>query len=199
MRNKQTNRKGVFLITAGLLLIVAALGFLGYNLWDDHRATESVESIAAQLRVEIPEMPEYIPYPNAEMPVRTIDGVDYIGMLEIPSQGLELPIISEWSYSALQIAPCRYEGTAYRDSLIIAAHNYRSHFRPLNNLVAGDEVRFTDVDGNVFRYEVVLRETLEPTAIEEMKREEWDLTLFTCTLGGQYRVTVRCERVDDQF
>lgn len=24
----------------------------------------------------------------------------------------------------------------------------------------------------------------------------WDLSLFTCTLGGQFRVTVRCERAE---
>ena len=35
-------------------------------------------------------------------------------------------------------------------------------------------------------------ETLSPFAIEEMTGGNWDLTLFTCTVGGQYRVTVRC-------
>lgn len=193
------NCKGLFLIFAGLLLIVAALCFLGYNLWDDRRASESVEAAVVELKAEIPEEAAYIPYPEVEMPVKTIDGVDYIGMLEIPSQELELPIISEWSYAGLRIAPCRYVGTAYRDSMILAAHNYRTHFRCLNNLAAGEEIRFTDVEGNVFRYRVVLRETLEPTAIEEMQSGDWDLTLFTCTLGGQYRVTVRCERIDDRY
>ena len=49
------------------------------------------------------------------------------------------------------------------------------------------------MDGNVFRYEVVELETLMPTAIEEMTSGDWDLTLFTCTIGGGSRVTVRCE------
>ena len=54
---------------------------------------------------------------------------------------------------------------------------------------------FTDVDGNVYNYEVAELETLQPAAVDEMKSGEWDLTLFTCTIGGQTRVTVRCDRV----
>lgn len=35
-------------------------------------------------------------------------------------------------------------------------------------------------------------------AVEEMESGDWDLSLFTCTLGGSYRVTVRCERTEDE-
>ena len=38
-------------------------------------------------------------------------------------------------------------------------------------------------------------ETLESTAVEDMVSEEWDLTLFTCDLSGESRITVRCLRV----
>ena len=103
-----------------------------------------------------------------------------------------LPIISNWSYPNLKKAPCRYSGSAYTNDLILAAHNFSSHFGNLKSLALGDTVLFTDVDGNVFSYRVAERETLQPTAIEEMKSGNWDLTLFTCTLGGSYRVTVRC-------
>ena len=39
---------------------------------------------------------------------------------------------------------------------------------------------------------------LEPTDIEEMLSEEWDLSLFTCTFGGATRITVRCERLSNR-
>ena len=81
--------------------------------------------------------------------------------------------------------------------LVIAAHNYRSHFGNLKNFTGGEEIIFTDVDGNKFYYTVVLCEILQPTEVEEMKAEEWDLTLFTCTYGGGQRVTIRCERTDE--
>ena len=196
----------IFIIT-GLLLIAAALFLTGFNLYDEHRAERSVDHVLEQMKPqETPvlregEIPDYIVNPDMEMPVETIDGLDYIGTLEIPSLDLELPVLSEWNYPNLRVAPCRYVGSAYQGNLIIAAHNYPSHFGNLKHLQEGEIVRFTDVDGNRFMYKVVVRETLEPTAIDEMQSEEegaWDLTLFTCTIGGQSRVTVRCVQVEEQ-
>lgn len=206
------NKRGSILIFMGLLLLAAALFLTSYNLYDDYRASRSSIHAAEQLRKGIPgrgidsdafgnpggdrdnEIPDYILNPDMDMPVKNIDGQDYIGILSIPSLGLELPVISEWSYSRLKIAPCRYSGSAYSGNLIIAAHNYRSHFGSLRNLEEGSDVIFTDVDGNIFTYTVMVREILMSTDVQEMEGGGWDLTLFTCTAGGQNRVTVRCVR-----
>ena len=51
------------------------------------------------------------------------------------------------------------------------------------------------MNGAVTSYEVVEVDILNPTAIEEMTDSGFDLTLFTCTYGGQSRVTVRCNTV----
>ena len=204
--------RGNDLIALGLLLIAAALFLALYNVWDEARAERSVRQTADRLETMIPSSPEpqpenappeeilypdYVLNPEMEMPEEEIDGVDYIGTLRIPALGLELPIISQWSYPNLKVAPCRYAGSAYLDDLVIAAHNYPSHFGMLKDLSPGDEVTFTDMDGNVFRYEVAELETLPPTAIEDMTESGYALTLFTCTLGGASRVTVRCSRVQD--
>lgn len=39
-------------------------------------------------------------------------------------------------------------------------------------------------------------EILKPTDVEQMIAGDWQLTLFTCTVGGTSRVTVRCRQVD---
>lgn len=212
------NKKGFLLISIGLLLVAAALVLAAYNLYDESRASRSARQAAAQLEEffppEIPldesaepteappqdmeelEIPDYVLNPKMDMPVQNIDGQDYIGVLRIPALDLELPVINEWSYPHLKIAPCRYEGSAYLGNLVLAGHNYRSHFGSLKNLTQGDTVTFTDMDGNIFTYEVAALETLQPTAVEDMTAGGWDLTLFTCTYGGQSRVTVRCERTE---
>lgn len=219
-----TKRPGRWLIAIGLFLMVLAAALAVYNMWEENKAAESSGMALEQLRQEIPlietvppeyidsgyehdgstgdlldkddiEIPDYILNPEMEMPELEIDGVKYIGILEIPALGLELPVISSWSYPALNIAPCRYVGSAYTDDLVIAAHNYSSHFAGLKELQPGCAVIFTDSDGNRFEYEVVLTETLQPDHVEEMKSGGWDLSLFTCTIGGQYRVTVRCEKI----
>ena len=141
-------------------------------------------------------VPDHVLNPEMAMPEENIDGRSYIGVLDIPALELSLPIISEWSYDALQIAPCRYSGSTYLDNLVIAGHNYRSHFASLPQLQPGDTVTFTDMDGNVFSYAVSSLETLSPYAVSDMTSGDWDLTLFTCTVGGQSRLAIRCDRTE---
>ena len=185
------------LILGGLLLIAAALCLTAYNLWDDQRAGRAAQQTLEQPAVSAPqpELPGYILDPEMEMPTVDINGTAYIGTLEIPALELTLPVVSQWSDQALKLAPCRYTGSAYLDDLIIAGHNYKRHFARLGELNVGDKVLFTDADSNLFSYQVSKLEQLAGTAVEEMEAGDWDLTLFTCTIGGKARVTVRCERV----
>ena len=100
------------------------------------------------------------------------------------------------SYPLLKLAPCRYAGSAYQGNLVIAAHNYKTHFRKIRTLSEGSEVRFTDAAGNVFVYHVAVVEALAAQNVEDMISGEWPLSLFTCTADGKNRVTVRCEQTE---
>ena len=191
--------RGAVWINAGLLLIAAALFLSAYNEWEAHEARDSARQVIAQLCDELPTEagePTTLPDVRQEMPVKTINGRDYIGVLSIPSLELELPVISQWDYPALKVAPCRYSGSLYQDNLIICAHNYASHFGKLKELQPGDIVLFTDMDEHVVTFQMVERETLNPMDAEGMEAGDWDLTLFTCTIDGQTRVTIRFERVE---
>lgn len=211
MQYKKKNRIGNILKGAGLILVTAAVLLLVYNLWDGHRARESEEAILAEYlqenkkASESPEasdkedkqnIPDYLLNPDMDMPeytLKSLGDVACIGILEIPALDLELPVISSWSYSSLRLAPCRYSGSAYKGDLVIAAHNYQSHFGGLRTLPEGSEVFFTDAVGNRFSYYVAVTEALTPWSVDDMMSGEWPLTLFTCTLDSQNRVTVRCE------
>lgn len=211
MQYKKKNRIGNILKGAGLILVTAAVLLLVYNLWDGHRARESEEAILAEYlqenkkASESPDasdkedkqnIPDYLLNPDIDMPeytLKSLGDVACIGILEIPALDLELPVISSWSYSSLRLAPCRYSGSAYKGDLVIAAHNYQSHFGGLRTLPEGSEVFFTDAVGNRFSYYVAVTEALTPWSVDDMTSGEWPLTLFTCTLDSQNRVTVRCE------
>jgi sortase A len=193
-------------MTAGVLLLAGAVALASYNMYIDKHAGEKSKEIKQQLneliqekiladsyiQEDITDIPLYVKNPEMAMPVISIDGNDYIGVLDIPELDISLPVMSEWSYPKLKIAPCRYTGTIYMNNMVIAAHNYDSHFGRLKELQPGDSITFTDTDGNLFYYEVTDMEVLEPTAIEDMKNSGYDLTLFTCTYGGKTRYTVRC-------
>lgn len=199
-----TNAERKFLLGGGLLLVAAALFLTGSNLWEADQAAQASEQVLRQLeRVELPVAEVQQTEENSdslarvldqevEMPEREVDGNLYIGVLEIPTLELELPVMSRWSESSLEISPCRYQGSAYKGDLILAAHNYPRHFGGLGSLTRGDAVFLTDMKGNRFFYTVSRIERLDGTAIQEMEQGSWDLTLFTCTLDGTGRITVRC-------
>lgn len=200
---------GKICMILGALLILGALGLLAYNEWDASRADKASQDALGKLEESLTGtieennkaesmVPQSELDPEREMTETEIDGWNYIGYLSIPSIGLELPVMSEWSYAGLKVAPGRYSGSTYADDMVVCAHNYAKHFSPIKWLQAGAEVYFTDMDGMRWSYEVDNVETLQPTQIEKMttvtEEDNWDLTLFTCTTGGSARCAVRCVR-----
>lgn len=211
---------GNLLVVIGSCMILCSGLLVGYNVLDSGRAEESVTQTMAELQTVLPEVivpaenfspekltqisqndptidiPYFVVNPKIEMLEQEIHGIPYVGVLEIPALSLELPIVSQWSQANARIAPCRYKGSVYMDDMIICAHNYQSHFGNLPSLSIGDTIRFTDMEGNLFRYRVLEIEVMDGTAVEQMEAGDWDLTLFTCTIGGKSRFTVRCQRAD---
>lgn len=198
-------RADIIIIAVGAVLILSALLLLIYNRCEDVRAGQEAESLLASVEAAIsaqematpnkPESTEALSPPlDPEMPVVTLDGYEYVGYVEIPTLGLKLPVMAEWDYTRLQIAPCRQFGSSRTDNLVIAAHNYDTHFGKLKELSKGDTVIFTDMEGIVSTYCIEKLETLSPDAVDTVLNSGYDLVLYTCTKGGKTRVTVFCDR-----
>lgn len=204
------------LIFTGILMLIAAAALCAFNIIQDKRAYQKSQDVLTELKRLIPEPTEEIPTKTAENPADdlflqyeqveeaepiaiNVDGIDYSGYISLPSLGLELPVIDNWSYDALEISPCRFSGTASGNDLIIAAHNYNSHFGRIDELDNGAEFSFIDISGHIYRYIVEDIRVLDGSDSEGMfsgSESEWDITLFTCTLSGQARVAVRGSRCD---
>ena len=174
-------KRSAWLVRLGVVLLAAALGLTLYNLRQSNDAAQTTAQVLQELETALPERrepaqapataaspqetepkPDYVLNPDMEMPVTRVQNRDYIGVLTIPALGLELPIISSWDYPSLRVSPCRYTGSVYTDNMIIAAHNYASHFGRLGELSPGDSLTFQDIDGNVFSYTVADLELIDP-------------------------------------
>lgn len=189
---------GVICVFLGVLCILSAIGFVAYNRWEDMNAKDVAQDFLEDVQSIINEEQSEQPLLNdTKMATVEVDGYDCIGILSVPVLDLELPVLTDWSYAKLKKAPCHYYGSYYEKDFVIAAHNYKSHFGRLSKLQAGDIVVFTDVSGTVHYYEVIILETLPKNATKEMITSGFDLSLYTCTLGGGSRVTVRCNAVQD--
>ena len=195
-----SKKTGVAALAVGAMLILSALLLLFHNWREGAEAGQEAGNVLSELESAIgaddAETPETAPADTSELPVEIVNGYEYIGYVEIPLLELKLPVMSEWSYEQLRISPCRQSGSSYTDDLVIAAHNYSTHFGRLKELSIGDAVIFTDMDGVVNTYCVKKLETVAPDDVDTVLNSGFDLVLYTCTKGGQTRVTVFCDRVD---
>ena len=184
-------KSGVILISLGAVLILAALLLFLYNRGEDRRAGQEAESLLEDARSAM--AADTDPEPQEELAEEIT--YDYAGVIAIPDLSLELPVIDQWSYARLKVAPCRQSGAAADGDLVIAAHNYKSHFGYLDRLEPGASVIFTDMEGTVYRYAVEEIRQLEPEDAEDVSSvfsSEYPLVLYTCTPGGKARVAVFC-------
>ena len=107
------NKAGNCLIYIGFLFVVAAIILTSYNFWDDRRAAAASGAAMEEILLDISnakemqeeETPDYFVAPEMEMPKSSVGEYDYIGVLDIPALGMNLPVVGELSYSALKVAP----------------------------------------------------------------------------------------------
>ncbi|MBE6963664.1 MAG: sortase [Ruminococcaceae bacterium] len=206
--------RGIFLITLGLLMSVsAAVIFARYEYQAEIAGANAeilLDALEAQIQQRVEssrhspakqenptaELPKTTIQPEAsERPQATLEGYELVGIVRVPSLGLELPVLDSWDYDLLKIAPCRYSGSTETGDLILLAHNYERHFGTLKKAQIGTEVEFCDVNGTVYRYEIAAAEILKKTELDRLTSSDYDLTLFTCTNGGYSRYVVRCTQV----
>lgn len=202
-------KAGTRLLAAGAVLMGSALLLFLSNYHTDQNAGREARRLTgelhraiaqAQLPLEDPEPGETEPTegetaPDPQLPTAWIDGYEYVGILSVPALELELPVMDQWDYARLRIAPCRQLGSSRTDDLVIAAHNYRSHFGGLSALALGARVCFTDMEGLENQYIVAEVKTLAPEAVDAVLNSGHDLVLYTCTPGGATRVVAFCDRV----
>lgn len=205
------SKSGIVCIILGAALLLGALLLAQFNRREDAAAKQAAMEVMPQLVAQIQERAakdstepadvelqvplELLTEEDKRMTEVEIDGHLYIGYISVPAVQIELPVMSNWSYPKLKIAPCRYTGSVRGEDMVLMAHNYNGHFKRISELEIGDDVFFTDMDGNEICYQVVGKDVLGSTAVEEMTAGDFDLTLFSCTYGGASRVTVYCDLV----
>ena len=116
---------GAALIFLGLLLLFGAFGLWQSNRGEALEAEEQSRAVMRQLAPAIAERaenPAHLQPAAAEgassaadptMDTVEVDGRLYVGFLTVPDLGLELPVMADWDYDLLKIAPCRYSVLNY--------------------------------------------------------------------------------------
>lgn len=198
-----SKKAGIAIMALGAVLMISALLLFSENRREDIRAGQDAESLLARVEAAVVSAPTEIPSAPTEptlapeLPVVVIDGYGYVGYLQIPALELTLPVMDQWDYGRLKKAPCRQLGSSRTGDLVIAAHNYSTHFGKLKKLVAGDAVIFTDMDHITNTYAVAEVRTVDPEDVEAVVNSGYPLVLYTCTPGGKTRVAVFCQQSEE--
>jgi len=197
----KAKRAGIVLFVVGILAFCAAGGLWLCNEREEQTVFEYSEQMTQAFIVQMADTTSVTADEDTPDDMKYIildDGEAYIGLLSIPALNINLPVNNTWSYEKLRNTPCRFSGDIETDSIVIAAHNYASHFRDIANLAPGELVILTDAEGNENHYSVAEIIIAQPADTNQVVNSDYDLTLFTCTYSGQARVVVRCLRMEKE-
>lgn len=120
--------------------------------------------------------------------------LNYLGIIDIESVEVHLPLWDESSLVALRYGAGHYESSVLPGQIgncSILGHRMTqegSLFNRLGEVVIGDTIRITTVDGNEYLYVVDEILTILPEELEDMigpdVSDERQITLVTCTPTG---------------
>lgn len=179
------------LIISGLLFIFGAIFIIGYTAYIDYVSVKNTNEVLDIMKEKIEEKTiEEIDVAD-DIPVIKVEDKNYIGILEVPTLEITLPIMNEWNNTNSKLSPCRYVGD-YNTNIFIGGHNSSSQFSKIKNIKVGTKVYFLDNYGNRHEYEVKEIEIVDQYDLDKLLDTEYRLTLFTCTTNNKARVVVRC-------
>lgn len=134
----------------------------------------------------------------------TGSGANYTieAIVRVPRLEINYPVISETSEELLKISINKYWGPAPNQvgNYCVVGHNYKSKkmFGRLSEAVNGDIVELEDMSGNVVKYSVYDRYTVEPTdtrCTSQLTGGNREVTLITCTNYGKQRLVVKAREI----
>lgn len=163
-------------VGCALILCAAALTVI-WQISMKNAAMRSQEH-AALLKQLLPQDRTAVPEVRAdnEMPALSLDGVDYVGLVEIPSQDACLPVRSDWARDLP--APCVFSGSLYDGSLVIGAGSQSGQMPFYAQLDSGDVLFFTDMTGCCYAYRINFIEYRDHADAQAFSEHESEITLF---------------------
>ena len=191
--------RGVLLLVLGGLLLLGAAALFLLQQQRDRLAGQTAAALVSAVKSGRYTVQTEPAQPAGDTPVEPVavtpDGHAVLGILRMEALSIELPVLAQWSYTLLDVSPCRYSGSVAGGNLVILGHSYDSHFRPLRQAEVGMSVELTDAAGLLHRYRVAEVETVARSNGDALP-SSYPLTLFTCTSDSRHRVLVRCEAID---
>lgn len=192
-----TNLKNLFnrksLVIVGVGLIVTAIVILAVSQWNIHASKQKTQEYLSTIGKLIPNPQGALPQERAHnaMPTLSIDGADFVGILEFPKYESSLPVCDDWGKPSKY--PCRFSGSIYNRTMQIGATSQSGQYDFYSDISVGDSVSFTDMEGNRYSYTVTdirYEKSADQTALQ---RNDAALTLFIKNIYAFEYIIIYCD------
>ena len=187
-------RRIPFLLILGTCLIVLSLCCVVVVQLQQHIGAKKCQEVAMEMNKLLPDRTSGVPgvYSDSVMPVLEINGADYVALLEIPAQGVVLPVSDQWNSMGLSNSPARFSGSAYDKSLVIGGVDHPRQFGFCDEIEHDAVLNITDMTGAQFSYIVSRIDRSKHAQTQWLQNEEYDLTLFCRSAYSMEYIAVRC-------
>ena len=176
-----------------MALLAAGMVLLFTWQWSMHAAQERSADYVQTIRTLIPEPQGSVPLSRQDnaMPMLSLDGTDFVGILELPNLDLALPVGGNWGDANRH--PCRLDGSVYDGTLQIGGTSQKGQFDAYRDLSVGDTLYFTDMEGNRYAYRISQMRYESHADQTALQQNDAALTLFIKNIYGFDYLIVFCD------
>ncbi len=179
------------LLILGILLVLASGFLLVYDMHKLKADVKNAEQLTQRLSELIPKETEPLPVHSRNMPAFELNGMDFVGIIKVPAYSVTLPIHNTYDAKISQKLPCRYEGSAYDNSLVVVSSD-----RTLNcaeQLSTGDAISITDMRGASFEYTIAAIDRKQSYDISKISNQHDALLLIIGLSNSMDSLIVYCK------
>ena len=172
--------------------MIAGIGLLAWQ-WGIHDSRAKMAGYVQTIRELIPEPQGAVPEERRDntMSVLSIDGTNFVGILEMPKFDSALPVCGTWGQVSKY--PSRLDGSVYDRTIQIGATSQKGQYDFYREISVGDCVYFTDMEGNRFAYAVSDIRYEAHADQSALTRNNAALTLFIKNIYGFEYIMVFCD------
>ena len=150
-------RRGTkILLSLGIILLAAAAGVVAYQIGSGYMAQHRSDEVMEALMRAVPQYEdgdaEATGRGEDPLPAIEIDGVSFVGYVELPVQDLKIPVAGS-DYQGSKFA-FQGHGSPVKGKFRIGGKDSKGLFGTIDEIKPGERITFVDVNGIRYAYKV---------------------------------------------